>query len=486
MKISKFKIIVLILASILLAKIIITLVALPKASIDYTAEYNELTKPADFTPEENAADYYLKACELYIEPSEELYSSHLMVEWYEDKASFLTDIDPEDLLLLEQWIISNQPAIDQIRLAIPKPYCWFQRKSETGHALGITFPEATTIRHISEVFIYSARLNAIKKNFRSAIDDIIDCYHIGQHQCWENISIIDQYLGIRIKTNAIKTALDILSYSKPAPEELEYFQDSLQAIIDTDSYIPGLEAEKLFLYDNVQRIYLDWIRGINRPAFRVLCGIRCLCDDNNFLWVNAFVGSSRGEILSQIDRFFDLHNQLRDKTQWQIHHQYANQLSEIEAMSESNFFMELCAPPSIRVFSLSQKQKAQAEALIAVLAILRYKADNNRLPETLEELIANGYLNHLPQDPYSEGNLRYRVLNDDFVLYSIGEDFEDNNGEPIIIEEDTMFGFPKTEMPGMTPLKDRPQKTIKRTVYNDVVYWPVTDIPQYFDRNRKF
>ena len=71
MKISKFKLILIIVILLLSAKIIIALVALPKATVDYVAKYNELTQPADFIPEKNAADYYLRAEELYIEQSEE-------------------------------------------------------------------------------------------------------------------------------------------------------------------------------------------------------------------------------------------------------------------------------------------------------------------------------------------------------------------------------------------------------------------------------
>ena len=486
MKITKLKLTVIILSILLLTKIIITLVALPKPTIDYVAQYNELSKPVSYSPEDNAADDYLKAIDLYVEPSEELHDSILMVKWYEKKTPFQTDVDPGSLLLLEKWLLSNEPALDQTKIAMQKPYTWFERESEEGPALGIKAPEIHSIREISEAMLCSARFNALDNNFRAAFDDIVDCYRLGQHQCRENASLLEQYLGINIKTDATKIALSILSFFEPNAEDLKSFQNSLHSLVIDESYIPGIETERLFFYDSVQYIYLDWIRGINKPSLRVLHSTRCLCGDNDFLWINAFVGPSRQTTIQQIDHFFDLHNQLRDKTPWEINHQYINELSEIESFNRRFFFKDFIYHPAIRLFSSFQESNAQTDALITVLGILRFKADNNRLPESLGELLSDGYLHYLPKDPYSEGFLKYRVLSDDFVLYSFGKDFEDNKGESIVIEQDSMFNSQGIEMITPSLPIDQFPRAIKRTVYKDIVYWPVTDIPEYIDRNKRF
>ena len=44
-------------------------------------------------------------------------------------------------------------------------------------------------------------------------------------------------------------------------------------------------------------------------------------------------------------------------------------------------------------------------------------------------LVETGYLNALPDDPYSDGPLRYQRRGDDFVLYSLGGDFDDDGGK---------------------------------------------------------
>ena len=40
-----------------------------------------------------------------------------------------------------------------------------------------------------------------------------------------------------------------------------------------------------------------------------------------------------------------------------------------------------------------------------------------------------GYLKELPNDPYGGGALRYKVVGNDFVLYSFGVDMKDDGGQ---------------------------------------------------------
>ena len=63
------------------------------------------------------------------------------------------------------------------------------------------------------------------------------------------------------------------------------------------------------------------------------------------------------------------------------------------------------------------------------LAIERYRlAHHDRLPETLRETLPNS-LDILPTDPFDGDVLRYKRLDQGFVVYSVGPDREDNGGE---------------------------------------------------------
>lgn len=71
---------------------------------------------------------------------------------------------------------------------------------------------------------------------------------------------------------------------------------------------------------------------------------------------------------------------------------------------------------------------AHQDALVATLALLRYRAEKGGFPDTLEELVSAGFMSRLPMDPYSGNPLVYRRMDADFILYTWGEDFDDDGG----------------------------------------------------------
>jgi len=77
---------------------------------------------------------------------------------------------------------------------------------------------------------------------------------------------------------------------------------------------------------------------------------------------------------------------------------------------------------------LAWRSKAATDALIAALAILRYKADKGKLPDKLDVLVSRDYVKQLPMDPYSDKPLVYKKTGDNFTLYSLGADFDDDSG----------------------------------------------------------
>jgi len=71
---------------------------------------------------------------------------------------------------------------------------------------------------------------------------------------------------------------------------------------------------------------------------------------------------------------------------------------------------------------------AQLRAARAALAIQRYRLANDRLPDTLDDLVPD-YLDAVPIDPFDGEQLRYKKLEVGFVVYSIGEDKDDDGGK---------------------------------------------------------
>lgn len=67
---------------------------------------------------------------------------------------------------------------------------------------------------------------------------------------------------------------------------------------------------------------------------------------------------------------------------------------------------------------------------IAAIVLKRYQLNNGRYPSRLEDLVPQ-YLSEVPVDWMDGKPLRYHPNRDGtYTLYSIGEDFVDNGGDP--------------------------------------------------------
>jgi hypothetical protein len=233
----------------------------------------------------------------------------------------------------------------------------------------------------------------------------------------------------------------------------------LQEEFDSDTYVPDFTVEKFFLYDALQKTFIDNGRGTGRLAWRMAYAYDTLCDvwDNRMRRLNCFIGPTRNQIVQQIEKVYTISNQIIAKTPWQIKSEGYDYFKEIERINNSNFFLQIIGISPKITFDLYHQTRVQTEALIAVTAILRFKEDNHRFPAYLEEIVSTGYLESVPMDPYSDGPLVYKPEKDNFKLYSIGENFSDDGGsyESKVTEESRLqyggpFGYSA-----------------------DIVYWPV-------------
>jgi len=79
------------------------------------------------------------------------------------------------------------------------------------------------------------------------------------------------------------------------------------------------------------------------------------------------------------------------------------------------------------VVTFDVRQVARVRTAVASLAIERYRLAKGDLPEKLSDVVPT-YLDAIPQDPFDGKPLRYKKLVRGYVVYSVGDDGEDNGG----------------------------------------------------------
>jgi len=98
-------------------------------------------------------------------------------------------------------------------------------------------------------------------------------------------------------------------------------------------------------------------------------------------------------------------------------------------VAKGNLLLSLLTPAYEILAQLTWRSRTGETALIATVAILRYKAEKGSYPERLEELVLAGILPSLPDDPFGRGSLTYRRTADRFLLYSWGQNLTNDGGQ---------------------------------------------------------
>jgi len=85
-------------------------------------------------------------------------------------------------------------------------------------------------------------------------------------------------------------------------------------------------------------------------------------------------------------------------------------------------------PNMLKRADMRYQTTTQYKAVVTIFALKQWQREKGEYPEKLEELVEADYLKEIPDDPYSEGALRYERLQDGFMLYSVGPNFENDGG----------------------------------------------------------
>lgn len=112
-----------------------SMAAKPKIKIDYLAEYNRITKPVNYDPNDNAAPLYQKAFDAYVEIPDLLKDTNVRMP--------LEIFSAEEIACLRDWLDLNADCIKYFQQAAVEPYWWIERQADNNALNEIVFPDST-------------------------------------------------------------------------------------------------------------------------------------------------------------------------------------------------------------------------------------------------------------------------------------------------------------------------------------------------------
>ncbi len=341
---------------------------------NYVAELNKIGI-AGRPESDNAAPYYQKAVELFVKQPEGLMVSTR--DWPKE-------LPGQEQALLRKWVRDNSRALEQIQLGSRKPYCWFQH---TGQTLQKTeMPHLSTRRQLAFALQARAKLQAEDGNITSATNDIATLYTFGAHVTAGPRSLVEKLVGIAVKSLSIRTAFNILDRKMLDASSMKSLEDRFKQLV-TDYGEPfDIRGEKVYMQEQIKT-------------------------DPKYRFFKPYLNST-----------LEYYDMIVTKNPWQLHNE------KTQSMADDNPLIETAGSAMPKVIEIESRIKADEQALITTLAILRYNTDSDGYPAALPNLVSAGYIKELPIDPFSNKPLVYKRTRDSFTLYSFGVDFDDDGG----------------------------------------------------------
>jgi hypothetical protein len=238
--------------------------------------------------------------------------------------------------------------------------------------------------------------------------------------------LITCLVRLALQNIALDTLERVLAQGEASEGHLSALQAMLEREMREESLIRAMRGERAgahFLFENLRdgKAKLNHI-FVNGPGMGVNTG------DPFTDWLSETFPST---MLKHFPDHLHYMNRTVAAVKLPLHERPAKlaELSE-EVKRSRNPVMRLLAPAMDKVEKSDRRVHIYLRCMVVALACERYrlKDEAKRWPATLDDLVKAKLLDAVPTDPIDKQPLRYRRTKEEIVIYSIGFDMKDNQG----------------------------------------------------------
>ncbi|MBW8035648.1 MAG: hypothetical protein FVQ79_08470 [Planctomycetes bacterium] len=399
-------------------------------TIDYLEAFNERVRPK-IVDEDNAWPYYEKGMNLLVEAEEELKDLLPQIGRYGIMRGDVLNV--QDQIAVTAWIDKNEMAWQGFSKAVQKPYCY--RKYNYGHPddkwlLSVMLPHISKLRQIARLGMSRCKQALEGGNTDIALRDSITLAKSSRH--WQGRkTLIEALVGMAVGSYGCQGILNVAASDTVTSVQLKEMYNELSTVYSTGYPPIELEGEKTILMDVIQHCFTDGGPGGGHLVPRELSMVMDSDDLEEELLVlsGALVHAGRDDVVAKANEAYNKFEKLSKMSPFERQKVESGFEDVRLELPEYRYFLLRSMLPKLgRVTDLRYEHKALYDAALTVLAARRWQLEKGVLPVDLNELVEAGYLDRVPDDPYSDGPLVYRVDGDGFVLYSAGRNFTDDGG----------------------------------------------------------
>jgi hypothetical protein len=345
---------------------------------------------------------------------------------------------------LAKWLDANAGPLDLIAEASrrPKYYAPLVSDQNPPSVFSSLLPLTQASREAALALVVRAMLRLNEKQYQAAWDDLMACRRLGR-LVGQGPLLVEALVGYAIEGLAVSGQMKFLAEAELTAEEWATLQR------DVASLPPRAPlADKI---DRGERFGgLDLILAVARQGPKALTGVTPGNLDNPLTgillrgidwnvplatlneWMDRFVAafkieSPKERALAMETVQDDLHAMVgRSKEPWSIARAVASRRRASEKIGD--IFVALMMPAISAVFQAEARIKTNDDLLVIGLALARYKAEQGKYPEKLEQLVPS-ILKALPADAFASTPFVYKKRGNGYLLYSLGANQTDEGGK---------------------------------------------------------
>ena len=425
----------------------------PTIDVDYLAILNEKNR-SGVTDENNARLNYDRAKELYVEPDttikEEINGGGFWGRAHNDDYEAITKAQRK---AISKWLKQNEPTWRQCVAASRKQYYYaeyeYTEPDDEKWLINLVSPMDVQLMAVDlrNLGLWRARTGIERGQTEQAIEDCLVLLGISRNLREKPLEIVNHMVGILIDKTVHTALLQIIDQPGMSASDLQDLQQQLSNMHPQGYPDFNVEGIRTMFLDTVQRIFTK-----GGPGGGHLIPGRLVAYHNRLMYAGSskespslagavticLAHAGRDETIAKYDEVFGRANHpLVTMTPYQRYSIGDSVSGHPELMKPKyHLIQQYGVPLPIGRFDSRYEAKSVYEAVVTVIAIKRYRLEKGEFPEDLDRLIQSGFLKGLPDDPFGEGPLRYARRGDDFILYSLGHDFDDDGGTPGVDTED--------------------------------------------------
>lgn len=412
--------------------------------VDYTAMFNRMNRP-EIKDEDNAWPSYEHAISHFVEPNDPEFKKVAFNVGERGEQSRLADLSDDDRKRIGEWVGLNEAAWKAFEIGAGKSYCYREYTHDPNDdekwMMGILLPHLGDIRNIARVGVWRLRIAVEQGRIDQVLGDCIAVARAGSH--WQRMgTLVEQLVGMSISGMACREIVGILEDHDVSADLIEQIYSQLSDVYP-DGYAPmNVEGERLMFMDTVQHVFT---KGGFGGGHLIPGAWNFFADDQGLflegqdktLFMPLYAAKSmlharRDETIAKANELYSRQKELAKMTPYQRRAANVGSCDDmLNSLSARRFFLLYFMTPAFdRVAATGFRGEASYRATLTILALKRRQGEKGGYPDSLNELVAAGLLDELPMDPYSNKPLLYKKTEGNFTLYSLGPNFEDDNGQP--------------------------------------------------------